>query len=185
MDHYLDIRLLPDPEFPASLLMNALFGKLHRVLVQLNSSTIGVSFPEVDPKRLGRCLRLHGSNECLDRLMQQTWLKGMRDHTEVGVITRVPESTTYCQVKRVQSKSSAERLRRRYLTRHPETTAEELDKLIPDSVETKLNLPYLRLKSVSSGQDFLLFLRHKPETEARSGEFNTYGLSNSATLPWF
>ena len=33
MDHYLDIRLLPDPEFPAPLLMNALFTKLHRALV--------------------------------------------------------------------------------------------------------------------------------------------------------
>lgn len=30
MDHYLDIRLRPDPEFPPAQLMSVLFGKLHQ-----------------------------------------------------------------------------------------------------------------------------------------------------------
>lgn len=33
MDHYLDIRVLPDPEFSAQTLLEALFAKLHRALV--------------------------------------------------------------------------------------------------------------------------------------------------------
>lgn len=37
MDHYIDILLLPDPEFPASMLMGALYNKLHKALVVLDS----------------------------------------------------------------------------------------------------------------------------------------------------
>ena len=33
MDAFVDLTLLPDPEFPATTLMNALFSKLHRGLV--------------------------------------------------------------------------------------------------------------------------------------------------------
>lgn len=45
MDHYLDIRLRPDPEFPPAQLMSVLFGKLHQALVAQGGDRIGVSFP--------------------------------------------------------------------------------------------------------------------------------------------
>jgi CRISPR-associated endonuclease Csy4 len=32
VDHFLDIRVLPDPEFGEEMLMAALFAKLHRAL---------------------------------------------------------------------------------------------------------------------------------------------------------
>lgn len=185
MDHYLDIALLPDPEFPAPILMNALFSKLHRVLVQLENTEVGISFPKLGANSLGTCLRLHGPQAALSHLMGQPWLKGMRDHIEVSAVSPIPASTKHCRIKRVQSKSSVERLRRRYLQRHPETDPDQLVTLIPDSVEKKLSLPYLRLRSLSSGQDFLLFIRQSEEVESSSGTFNTYGLSSSATLPLF
>lgn len=80
MDRYIDIRLLPDPEFPASVLMNALFGKLHRGLVTHGGCNIGVSFPDVgkNGRSLGECLRLHGSKTNLEKLMASNWLVGMR-----------------------------------------------------------------------------------------------------------
>ena len=57
MDHYIDIRVQPDPEFTASQLLNALFAKLHRALGQVADGKIGISFPQVG-KTLGECLRL-------------------------------------------------------------------------------------------------------------------------------
>lgn len=185
MDHYLEIQLLPDPEFPTPVLMNALFAKLHRALVQLQSKEIGVSFPSVASYSLGNRLRLHGVASSLEGLMAQNWLKGMRDHSEATDIHPIPEQVGYCRVKRIQAKSSAERLRRRYQTRHPETSESRLAELIPDTVEQKLDLPYVRLKSLSTGQEFLLFIHQTEVSERRPGVFNTYGLSNSATLPWF
>lgn len=62
MLYYIDIRLLPDPEFPEHQLMGALYTKLHRLLVQLQANRIGVSFPgyQDSPPTLGSTLRLLG-----------------------------------------------------------------------------------------------------------------------------
>jgi CRISPR-associated endonuclease Csy4 len=170
------------------MLINALFAKLHRALVALQSREIGVSFPKVDKKRphLGDILRLHGSEAALENLQKKNWLSGMRDHVEVGEITPVPPDSSHCRIRRVQAKSSAERMRRRYRKRHEDVTERDVEGLIPDSVEKRLDLPYLQLKSESTGQRFRLFLEHMPpKSHSSSGEFNTYGLSNEATIPWF
>ncbi|WP_251265995.1 type I-F CRISPR-associated endoribonuclease Cas6/Csy4, partial [Enterobacter hormaechei] len=45
MDHYIEIRVLPDPEFSEEMLMAALMAKLHRALGQRGKGDIGVSFP--------------------------------------------------------------------------------------------------------------------------------------------
>ena len=59
MDAYLELQLLPDPEFPPAMLMNALFAKLHRALVSHGEGRIGISFPDVGKKagQLGQRLR--------------------------------------------------------------------------------------------------------------------------------
>jgi len=54
MDHYLEIRVLPDPEFSSEMLMAALFAKLHRVLGARGQGDIGVSFPMVAPRHCRR-----------------------------------------------------------------------------------------------------------------------------------
>ncbi|HCA24270.1 MAG TPA: type I-F CRISPR-associated endoribonuclease Cas6/Csy4 [Pseudomonas sp.] len=185
MDHYLDIRLLPDPEFPAPILMNALFAKLHRALVAQSTTDIGISFPGATPSHLGGVMRLHGSAARLDTHMAQQWLQGMRDHLDIGAISPVPDAAGHCQVRRVQSKSSAERLRRRYLKRHPEVDEETAAQQIPNEAERRLALPYLRIKSSSSDQQFLLFIQQRPEVHQQTGDFNSYGLSSTATIPWF
>jgi CRISPR-associated endonuclease Csy4 len=41
------------------------------------------------------------------------------------------------------------------------------------------------LHSQSTGQPFRLFLDHRPCDTASAGPFNTYGLSTTATIPWF
>ncbi len=173
MDHYLDIRLLPDPEFPAPILMNALFAKLHRALVAQSTTDIGISFPGATPSHLGGVMRLHGSAARLDT------------HMDIGAISPVPDAAGHCQVRRVQSKSSAERLRRRYLKRHPEVDEETAAQQIPNEAERRLALPYLRIKSSSSDQQFLLFIQQRPEVHQQTGDFNSYGLSSTATIPWF
>ncbi|WP_256379702.1 type I-F CRISPR-associated endoribonuclease Cas6/Csy4, partial [Arhodomonas sp. KWT] len=42
LDHYLDIRVLPDPEFQQSMLLGALVSKLHRGLVDIDADDIGI-----------------------------------------------------------------------------------------------------------------------------------------------
>ena len=187
MDRYIDIRLLPDPEFPAPVLMNALFSKLHRGLVTHGGRNIGVSFPDVgkNGRSLGECLRLHGSKTDLEKLMVSNWLVGMRDHAAVSEIAEIPARAKQRVVRRVQAKSNPERERRRLMTRKGITT-EQAMRAIPDSSAKKLNLPYLVLTSQSTGQQFRLFVEHLAvQDQAMGGTFGAYGLSSTATIPWF
>ena len=187
MLHYLDIELRTDPEFGAAQLLAALYAKLHRVLVRLDSNSIGVSFPRHDGSahRLGDCLRLIGPASDLARLMALDWLSGMRDHVNLGVVAPVPMTTAHRTLRRVQAKSSVERLRRRQIKRHGLTETQAHER-VPDSAEQRLDLPFIPLTSSSTGQTFRLFLRlSAPTTAATMGIFNGYGLSTSATIPWF
>ena len=188
--HYIDITLLPDPEFSHAHLLGALLSKLHRALVQCESSDIGVSFPQhvnapLGKRTLGAVLRLHGTSAALQALMAESWLKGMRDHVQVSEVAAVPAGAQHRMVQRRQFKTNADRLRRRRMARKGET-AEQAAAAIPDTVERKPHLPFAQLRSSSTGQPFCLFVEHGTlQPQAVAGSFNTYGLSLSATVPWF
>lgn len=187
MDAYLEITLRPDPEFGPQLLLDALMGKLHRGLVLAGTNAIGVSFPDHShkPRSLGSRLRLHGNADDLGSFMAQPWLTGMSDHLTVGAIEALPKDVRHRVVRRMQPKTNAERLRRRYRRRH-DVSEEEARRRIPDSVEKSVSVPFVTLRSASTDQRFALFVAHGPvQTEATSGVFNAYGLGQTATVPWF
>lgn len=184
MNHYIEIRVLPDPEFKANVLLNALFAKLHRALSDAGRSEIGVSFPNAS-KVLGDCIRLHGSQEALQRLMELGWLKGLSDYTTVSTILPVPDKCQYRVVLRVQAKSSVERLYRRSV-KNGRLTAEEAEAKINAGKDQLLKQPFIQLKSQSSGQTFRLFIQQgKLSGSSLPGRFSNYGLSDTATVPWF
>ena len=187
MDHYIDLRLLSDPEVSQPHLMGALFSKLHRALVAQRSQHIGISFPAVqtEPPWLGDCLRLHGDQAALAELMALNWLTGMRDHVHATAVLAVPPEASFRVVSRVQAKSNPERLRRRQMRRHGLDAAQALVR-VPDTAAERLDLPYVQLRSQSTKQSFRLFIRHGALLETVTpGTFGAYGLSATATIPWF
>lgn len=187
MDHYIDLQLLPDPEFTQPHLMSALFSKLHRALVAQRSENIGISFPAVktEPPWLGDCLRLHGDHAALTGLIAANWLTGVRDHVEGTAVLAVPLKVSFRVVSRVQAKSNPERLRRRQMHRHG-LDAAQAHARVPDASTERLDLPYVQLRSQSTEQSFRLFIRHGALLEtATAGIFGAYGLSTTATIPWF
>ncbi len=187
MGHYLDIRLRPGPELDAAHLMTALYTRLHRALVQLQSDSIGVSFPEYDGRRptLGTRLRLFGPQAALEQMTALPWLSGIRDHVTVTDILPIPAHARYRTLRRVQVKSSPERLRRRLMKRHQLTEAQAAER-IPDAKARQSDQPFVVLTSASTGQRFRLFLElGAEEAQSSPGSLNTYGLSATATVPWF
>lgn len=193
MTHYLDIRLLPDPEFAPALLMGALYAKLHRVLVAQQRDDIGTSFPDYalagrgengkrQPATLGLCLRLHGSHAALAELMASDWLSGMRDHIAVSAVTAVPAGAAQLRVQRKQAKSSPARERDRLMRRQGLSAAEARQR-IPDHTAEWLDLPYLTLYSYTTGRRFPLFIAQQPVAQVATGVFNSYGFSAIATVP--
>lgn len=188
MDRYLDIQLLPDPEFPARQLLSTLCAKLHRALVQLGRDDIGISFPGHDDAvpSLGSHLRLHGSEAALSALSALPWLGGLAGLLRQTAIQTVPTQARHRQVQRVQAKSNPERLRRRAMRRHGIDAATARQR-IPDSAAETLHLPCVELGSRSTGQpSFPLYIRHGPVQQTPAvGPFNAYGLGKGATVPWF
>jgi len=186
MNMYIEFHLLPDPEHPSTQLMNVLYGKLHLALAELGSGDVGVSFPDAKKgATLGTRLRLHGTANALERLMRINWTAGMHDYVAQSSVMPVPVDAKFRCCYRVQAKSNPERLRRRMMKRHG-VDAETAARKIPDSAAETLNLPYVQIKSLSSGKHFRLFFDLGPlEQVARSGIFNAYGLSRDARVPWF
>ena len=188
MTHYLEIEILPDPELTVQHILNALYGRLHRALVQDGHRDIGVSFPDHNDKipSLGRRMRLHGPAEQLQALMTSSWLRGVHDHLRVLEVSAVPAGAQYRRVSRVQAKSSPSRLRRRAMRRHGVDEKAALER-IPDSAAEHVRLPFVILGSRSTSQpSFPLFIQHGPlQSELVQGSFNSYSLSQTATIPWF
>lgn len=187
MEAYLEISVRPDPEFSRQVLLDALVSKLHRGLVQEGAGDIGISFPAHTnkPRSLGDRLRLHGSDERLRGLMSGAWLRGMTDHLVVNGIQPIPADAGYRVVRRVQPKTNVGRLRRRYQRRH-NVSAEEARLRLPDTIEKPVSLPFVMIRSATTGQRFALFIDHGPiQNEPTAGTFSTYGLSPMATVPWF
>lgn len=184
MDSYQEIRILPHPEFQEPMLMAALFAKLHLALATRKHDDIGISFPEYR-KTLGGVLRLHGCQAVLEALDATRWYAGFQDYCSVAAVAPVPTVVGWRTVNRVQVKSSAERLMRRSV-RKGWLTEEEAAQRVAQMRTQSTDLPFLQLKSLSTGQHFRLFICHgELQTSQVSGAFSSYGLSASTTVPWF
>jgi len=197
MDHYIEIGLLPDPEFANELLMSTLMQKLHSLLIKLRAKDIGLSWPEYvqppqpnlhEPKRLGQSMRLHGTHASLSVLLQADGLDGLgglRDHLQISPVLPAPAHVTYRSFTRVQAKSNVERMRRRRMKRH-NLSAESARECLPEAAAERISEPFVNLRSISTGQSFLLFIRMGPlHDQPHTGNFSNYGLSTHATVPWF
>lgn len=187
MTHYLDLKLLPDPEVGSAELMGALFTRLHLAFVHFKINSIGVSFPQYscNPLAIGNVLRLHGTETALAQFVNLSWMKGVRDHVRLGEIASIPRDVKWRTLKRKQFKTNVERLRRRRMRRKSET-AEQATRAIPARVERKPDLPFVHFTSTSTSQTFPIYLElGDAQPEPTYGTFNTYGLSASVTVPWF
>lgn len=184
MDSYLEIQVLPDPEFGQDMLMAALMAKLHRALGARGKGDIGVSFPAHSVKP-GDRLRLHGAAEALRELESMAWRKGLKDYCTATGIAAVPGQVQWRTVSRAQVKSSPRRLLRRSVRKGWITGEEAENRLVAIRPQT-LSLPYLQMKSLSSQHYFRLFICHGKLVDTPvSGIFSSYGLSATATIPWF
>lgn len=189
MDYYIDIRLRPDPDFPESMLMGALYNKLHRALFDLQAEELGVSFPGhkhgVRARTLGSHLRLHGTHKRLEQLMSMDWLTGMRDHTQVSEVLEVPADAQHITVARKQFNTGSESRAKRYAKRHS-ISEEEARSIYAKVAARRIELPFVQVNSRSTQQRFSLFIEHgKPQEKPVAGSFSHYGLSTNATVPWF
>jgi len=183
MDHYIDIKIKPDAEMRENILINKVYAKLHKALYTMSSNKIGVSFPECKVV-LGRVIRLHGRVEDLSVLQSQNWLGGLVGYCELGEITHVPQSAKHRVISRKQTTMSQAKLNR--LIKRGSIPECEVKAYKAKMFSKGLDNPYVELESGSNGNRHRRYFQFGEVMDIPvDGVFDSFGLSKSATVPWF
>lgn len=183
--HYIDFFVTADEEIAEADLMADLFSRLHLALVRHGARDIGVSFPshfEGIYRKIGNHLRLHGTEKALSTLMSQRWTVGLLN-LQHSTVLEVPATASYRQVLRRQVKTGLDRINRRRVRRQRERGEKEVPLVMEKISQDALDLPYIKVRSQSTGHAFSLFLKHAESKVSTSTQFNMYGIGG--TVPWF
>ncbi|WP_351122268.1 type I-F CRISPR-associated endoribonuclease Cas6/Csy4 [Shewanella sp. T24-MNA-CIBAN-0130] len=183
MNSYIDINLKPDAEMREAELSSKVFTKFHKALVSLNTNLIGISFPKAHLK-LGRLFRIHGDASLLNDLHGIDWLGALVGYCQVGEITVVPEQVQYRVVSVKRSNLSKAKLKRLIARGSIDDDGKKRYKV--KMLSQGFDNPYLDLLSSSTGQVHRKFFEFSDlQEQSANGDFDSYGLSNTATVPWF
>ncbi len=156
---------------------------------------------------LGTKLRIFAHSEVeLQQLDLTKWLERLTDYVHIKSIRAVPESVnSYLLVKRYRVDTNLERITRRFMQRESKRLGKELsfneakalqNQRFAKNNEITLkqaeqhykqpkvkNLPFIRLKSLSSSEEYSLLIEQTRAEQHCTGSFNTYGLSSKSTVP--
>ena len=183
MDSYIEITIKPDAEMPLNWLLNAIYTKLHKVLVDARSTDLGVSFPKAKVT-LGDTLRLHGQAATLERFSSSGWLGGMAGYCKFSQLLPVPDTAQHRTVSRKQSTMTQSKLNR--LIKRGSISQEQVKEYRTKMFTKGLDNPYVELVSGSNGQKHRRYIEFGPLlANPTEGAFDQFGLSKTATVPWF
>lgn len=183
MNYYIDIQIQPDAEMRENELLNKVYAKLHKALFDLQSADIGVSFPDYKIL-LGRTLRIHATENRLSELQALNWLGGLSGYCKVSAIKPIPENVQYRTVSRVQSTMSEAKLQR--LIKRKTIAESDIKHYKAKMFQKGLDNAFVELQSTSNKQQYRFYFTFGELCDiATEGEFNQFGLSKTATIPWF
>lgn len=183
MQHYIEIKLQKNNELKPNVLLNNVYTKLHRRLYDMDCKTIGVSFPDYRVI-LGARLRIHGSLDDLKTMQSVDWLGDLKQYCVLGDVETIPPSVQYRTISRVQSTMTQAKLRR--LIKRGSISEEEIKNYKVEMLKKGLDNPYVELISASNGKLHRRYFQFgELKNESISGEFDFFGLSKQATVPWF
>ncbi len=129
-------------------------------------------------------LRIHGVEQDLRILQKSDWVGGMNGYCNISDITPVPVDIKYRTVSRVQTTMSKSNLKR--LLKRGSITEDEVKNYKAKMFKQSLDNPYLELISGSNGHKHRRYIEFGEISEKPvKGQFDKFGLSKTATVPWF
>jgi CRISPR-associated endonuclease Csy4 len=211
---YQEITLIPNADINRNFLWSKTFQQIHLGLVEIQDAQkrvpIGLSFPEYKLGEkfgvLGSKLRLFAPDETvLAQFDADKRLGRLSDYVHCTGIRSVPGAVKgYAIYQREQPKTGRERLARRYARRHGldyetafngkvelsarydnTTECERMLMSYSEMPHKTITTPFIRLKSLSNGNTFCLWIKKTDVENYNDGIFTTYGLSSTATVPEF
>lgn len=190
MYYYRELTLLPDAYVTVHFLWTKLFSEVHYALVEGKTirpnMNIGCTWPDYTEESLGRTLRLITNNrEDLELLPLEKRLTRYRDYCHITSVRPVGERRIqgYAVYRRYQPDGAINSKARRFVKRHPEISLDEARHLLKQ--KKRKYLPFIQLKSDSTGQQFSLFIEKETPAPEVKAPFSAYGLSTRASLPEF
>ncbi|MCB1621245.1 MAG: type I-F CRISPR-associated endoribonuclease Cas6/Csy4 [Thiothrix sp.] len=197
MYYYNEITCLPDEGISTGFVMGRVMDVLHLCLVnlaaELGRNPVGISFPgycdgeTVKKPQIGGKIRLFSQDMTyLERLHLKEQLVRFSDYVHIRSGTVEHPARGFAVFRRVQPKSSRERLIRRQVKRSGQT--EECVRANYQAfTEGQSDLPFVNMKSHSSERRFRLFVQKQVAGVVVDDEwqFSSYGLSSSTPVPDF
>lgn len=183
MKYYIDVTLKPDAEMRENVLLNTVYTKFHKILFDQKSNDIAVSFPKYKVL-LGNVIRIHGLQNSLTNLQKGEWLGGIVGYCAIGDVLPVPDGVQYRKVSRKQSNMTEAKLRR--LIKRGSISEKDIKAYKAKMFSQGLDNPYFELQSHSTQQRHRRFIDFGPLLDNPvSGTYDYFGLSKTATVPWF
>jgi CRISPR-associated endoribonuclease Cas6/Csy4 subtype I-F len=196
MDHYLDLIARGESRAETGTLMSEAFSRVHGVLARQGGGRVGVAFPNMVTETAphpGNVLRLFGPADDLEALREGGGIAHLAKAGGLvrGRILQAP-SGDYARVRYVRDRGAdlgtargrerrQERFVRRYRARHgSEPSAAQLEQMSRSQrARGDRRLPFLRVRSRSTGTLLSIFVRPEPveASAASEGTFNLYGLA--------
>jgi CRISPR-associated endonuclease Csy4 len=183
MDHYIDVFIKSNLEMRRNVLMNTIYTKLHKALHDLVSTSVGVSFPKYNIT-LGDILRIHGTKVVLKNVLNLMMIDSLNIFCEVSLIQSVPLNPKFRIVSRKQTNMSQSKMKR--LLKRGFMTEDDMSQYKEKMFSKGLNNPYFELVSESNGHRYRRYIEFGELFERPiPGAFDQFGLSKTATIPWF
>lgn len=193
LTHYFELRAIPQLELSEVDVMNHLMQHLHHSLAKFQGQ-IGICFPRYTKQgcTLGGIIRLFGTAEKLSALKQA--LNQQYTVTDYAILLDIKPIPSFQEnktkrnllVSRVRTKGmSALRRAENRLIKQGVWNDNVRQNMIKKWGESWLNYPHCHLKSGSNGQNFILWINQRSVANQQLGEFNSYGMSQTTTVPDF
>lgn len=183
MQYYTDIIIKPDAEIRLNVLLNRVYTNFHKVLCDLGLTTIGVSFPNYNIT-LGNILRLHGDEKDLSNLQNLNWIGVEKSCYTVSSVLSIPKESKFRNISRKQVTMSQSKLRR--IAKRGTMSEVDIKTYKEKMFAQGLDSPYLELVSYSNGNKYRRYIEIGEILDRPIyGEFDQFGLSKIATVPWF
>lgn len=203
MQYYIELTLLPNEDTSAYFLWSKVYTQLHIAFAEHSNEqgriSFGVSFPQYrmnEQKKigfLGTKIRVFASSENqLQRLNLGKWLERLIDYVHIIQPREVPQAkvTVHANYYRVNPKMSIEE-RIVHQAQRRNISLDEAKQHFKQYIEQPIIEPYVSLKSLSAKREqnidrpYRLYIGKSLVDEAKDGEFGTYGLSRTTTVPEF
>jgi len=180
MNYYVDLKINQNKK--TNTILSELYAKIHNTLVSIRSSCIAISFPKYKII-LGDMIRLHGTKEELEQLMNTDIMKSLSDCSISSILEAPKDCTSYVKTSRVQSKMSNSKLNR--LVRRGSISEEDKKKYKIKMLQSSMSNPFILIRSGSNKNFYKRFFQIEKVKNLESGTFDTFGTSKDASVPCF